>query len=868
MDGRPGAEARAAARAAADGLAGRVRDEERQLRRRGLGRLLPDARRDLEPGRLRGLPDKPELQVKWFLDNAEASRRRGSPRASRSRPEPLRRLDRRRRAPGRAVPRPLPDQARPRPRSCSRAGPAAPAAVPVAGRGRRSGGGVSAGGGGSALGAAALQIAQSQKGVRETGDRTPARRSTSTSPRPRSRRGTPGARRSSPGRWRRPGTRCRAAAGPGSRPGCATPSRTPTASSSSAPRTRGPETSSPTTGAARTTSAPTATSASSTATSRTASSPRSRATTPTRSRRPAPIGGGANIVFIRVEGNAPPAPRRSPAPRSTPRAAAPAAASHADRPHAVRRRGHRHGGAAGAEALALLEQQEHRVRLRRRRRHQGRPDRPARDRRADEAQPASTRSRSRACAPTTRSSPRAARSPTTSSAAAWTSRAIDGEIVGPGSPLAREVACELSSLNPDYRPNEIGSPFAIAGPGYFTDAAHQNHIHVGFKQEIPADWKPPTDVASAAPATAAAVPGAPVAAAAAVPGAPAAAAPPRPRKGSQMFLQAVTATGRRRRRQAVSRATTRWLPEGRRAAEGERRRRRPRRRAARRRRSGRPGRRRRARRRRRGRRGRRRRRRRGARRLPRRHAPREQIAAWMAGQAQKRGLPPQLPLMASLVESGHEEPPLRRRRLGRLLPDARRDLEPGRLRRLPREPELQVKWFLDQAEAVKRQRLVAGKSITDPNQFGDWIADVERPAEQYRGRYQLKLDEANGLLARRPRSPPPRPSPRPPCRSIPPPPPRAPPRSATRSCPPRSSPRSSRRSPRATPPGRRRWPRSRRPRSTSAPTTSGAARRRRRASTAPGLMQWAYAQSGVQIPRVTYTQIEARQRRRGRDRRT
>ena len=30
----------------------------------------------------------------------------------------------------------------------------------------------------------------------------------------------------------------------------------------------------------------------------------------------------------------------------------------------------------------------------------------------------------------------------------------------------------------------------------------------------------------------------------------------------------------------------------------------------------------------------------------------EQIAAWMAGQAQKRGLPPELPLMASLVESG------------------------------------------------------------------------------------------------------------------------------------------------------------------------------------------------------------------------
>ena len=53
--------------------------------------------------------------------------------------------------------------------------------------------------------------------------------------------------------------------------------------------------------------------------------------------------------------------------------------------------------------------------------------------------------------------------------------AIDGEIVGPGSPLAREVASELSTLDPNIRPNEIGSPFAINGPGYFTDAAHQNH---------------------------------------------------------------------------------------------------------------------------------------------------------------------------------------------------------------------------------------------------------------------------------------------------------------------------------------------------------------------------------------------------------
>src|SRR5207247_5254673 len=32
------------------------------------------------------------------------------------------------------------------------------------------------------------------------------------------------------------------------------------------------------------------------------------------------------------------------------------------------------------------------------------------------------------------------------------------------------------------------------------------------------------------------------------------------------------------------------------------------------------------------------------------------------------------------------------------------------------------------------------------SKWGDWIADVERPAEQYRGRYQLRLGEARGLL--------------------------------------------------------------------------------------------------------------------------
>src|SRR5262249_30844567 len=63
-------------------------------------------------------------------------------------------------------------------------------------------------------------------------------------------------------------------------------------------------------------------------------------------------------------------------------------------------------------------------------------------------------------------------------------------------------------------------------------------------------------------------------------------------------------------------------------------------------------------------------------------------------------------------------------------------------------PEQQLKWFINEALSVKNQRLARGEVAFqhDPNQFGDWIADIERPAEQYRGRYQLRLDQATSLL--------------------------------------------------------------------------------------------------------------------------
>ena len=122
----------------------------------------------------------------------------------------------------------------------------------------------------------------------------------------------------------------------------------------------------------------------------------------------------------------------------------------------------------------------------------------------------------------------------------------------------------------------------------------------------------------------------------------------------------------------------------------------------------------------------------------------------MAKQAEKRGLPPQLPVMAALVESG-----LKNLNYG----DAdcvgffqmRTSIwNQGDYAGYDKDPRKQVDWFLDTAESVKAQRQARGQSVTDPDQFGEWIADVERPAAQYRGRYQLQLDQANSLLKNAP----------------------------------------------------------------------------------------------------------------------
>jgi cell wall-associated NlpC family hydrolase len=117
----------------------------------------------------------------------------------------------------------------------------------------------------------------------------------------------------------------------------------------------------------------------------------------------------------------------------------------------------------------------------------------------------------------------------------------------------------------------------------------------------------------------------------------------------------------------------------------------------------------------------------------------------MASAAQKRGLPPELPVMAALVESGMKNLSYGDADSVGFFQMRLSVWNNGAYAGYPNQPERQLQWFLDHAAAVKRQRLAAGEPI-DPNHYGDWVADIERPAAQYRGRYQLRFDDARALL--------------------------------------------------------------------------------------------------------------------------
>jgi hypothetical protein len=120
-------------------------------------------------------------------------------------------------------------------------------------------------------------------------------------------------------------------------------------------------------------------------------------------------------------------------------------------------------------------------------------------------------------------------------------------------------------------------------------------------------------------------------------------------------------------------------------------------------------------------------------------APKADIAVWMARGAAARGIPRELPVMGALVESS-----LANLKTGDA--DAkgyfqmRESVWSGTYPGFPDNPELQLDWFLDQAAAVRTA------PYPDETMWGEWAADVLLPAEQYRYRYQLRLDEARLLI--------------------------------------------------------------------------------------------------------------------------
>ncbi len=130
-------------------------------------------------------------------------------------------------------------------------------------------------------------------------------------------------------------------------------------------------------------------------------------------------------------------------------------------------------------------------------------------------------------------------------------------------------------------------------------------------------------------------------------------------------------------------------------------------------------------------------------------APQEQVATWMGRRARQAGLPAELPVMASLVES-------RLRNLDHGDADSVGFFQmrlsiwnKGDYAGYPENPDLQMQWFIDQALKVRQARLNQGRGdpAGDPEAWGEWIADIERPAAQFRHRYGLQLDEASRMVS-------------------------------------------------------------------------------------------------------------------------
>jgi hypothetical protein len=120
-----------------------------------------------------------------------------------------------------------------------------------------------------------------------------------------------------------------------------------------------------------------------------------------------------------------------------------------------------------------------------------------------------------------------------------------------------------------------------------------------------------------------------------------------------------------------------------------------------------------------------------------------QIAAWMGANAERAGLPPELPVMAALTESGLRNLDYGDRDSVGFFQMRVGIWDQGAYAGYPTDPQLQLQWFINEALAARQ----SDPSLSDsPTGWGDWVADVERPAAEYRYRYQLQLPEAQALI--------------------------------------------------------------------------------------------------------------------------
>jgi cell wall-associated NlpC family hydrolase len=58
---------------------------------------------------------------------------------------------------------------------------------------------------------------------------------------------------------------------------------------------------------------------------------------------------------------------------------------------------------------------------------------------------------------------------------------VDGQPVGPDNFAARDLVTEIAALDPSVRPDEIGTPWPIQSPGFFSDPGSQGSLHLAFE---------------------------------------------------------------------------------------------------------------------------------------------------------------------------------------------------------------------------------------------------------------------------------------------------------------------------------------------------------------------------------------------------